>query len=147
VGYIRHMDMLEHIAVVASYDSDKELLGDGYVRKKRLQFPPGTLGRGDTSVTFFEREDGVMALGCKPKVKSSQAGGGGLYYAAPPQKSVEKQELIYTFPTTLYDRALSLDTFGGATDDYFTIGQLTSAKIFEAWSENLMPYISYFAGI
>ena len=148
VGYVRHMDMLKHILVRASLDSDKELQDEGYVRKRRVQFPQGTLGRGETSVTFSEREDGMMALGCKPKINSSRGGGGGgLYYASPPQKSAEKQELIYTFPSELYERALNLDAFDGSADDYFTIGQLASAKIFEAWCENLMQYISYFAGI
>ena len=147
VGYVRHSGMLKHITVQASYDSDKELLDEGYARKRRVQFPPGTLGHGDTSVTFFERE-GTMALGCKPKIKSSRAGGGGgLYYASPPQKSHEKQELIYKFPASLYERALNLDAFEGAADDFFTVVQLTSAKIFEAWCENIVPYISYFAGI
>ena len=146
VGYVRHMEMLRHIAVRASFDSDKELQEEGYARKRRLQFPPMTLGRGDTSVTFFERGDGMMALGCKPKIRSSRGGGGGgLYYVSPPQKSAEKQELIYTFPVEFYERALKLDAFGGAADDYFTIVQLTSAKIFEAWCDNLTPYISYFA--
>jgi len=147
VGYARHMDMLKHISVRASFDSDKELQEEGYVRKRRVQFPPLTLGRSDTSVTFFEREDS-MALGCKPNVKSSRgSNGGGLYYALPPQKSQGKQELIYAFPVELYERALNLDALSGATDDYFTIGQLTSAKIFEAWCENLTSYISYITGI
>ena len=147
VGYVRHSDMLSHIEVRASLDSDKELQDEGYVRKRRVQFPPGILGRTDTSVTFFERE-GTMALGCKPKTRSSYTGGGGgLYYASPPQKSAEKRELIYMFPTTLYERALALDAFDGAADDFFTIGQLAGAKIFQAWCENLAPYISYFAGM
>ena len=146
VGYVRHADMLEHITVRASYDSDKELLEEGYARKRRVQFPPGTLGRVDTSVTFFDRE-GSMALGCKPKIKSSSAGGGGLYYASPPQRSAGKQELIYTFPAELYERALKIDALDGSTDDFFTVVQITSAKIFEAWCESLLPYISYFAGM
>jgi hypothetical protein len=147
VGYVRHSAMLKHIDVRASYDSDKELQEEGYARKRRVTFPPGTLGRGDTSVTFFEREDGTMALGCKPRIKPAGGKGGGLYYASPPQKSQAKQELIYSFPAALYEQALSLDSFGGAADDFFTIGQITSAKIFEAWCESLTPYISYFAGI
>jgi hypothetical protein len=105
------------------------------------------LGSGETVVTFFEREDGIMALACKPKARRSYGGGGGLYYASPPQKSQEKQELIYTFPSDMYARALLLDSFGGAPDDYFTVGQLASAKIFEAWCDNIMPYITYFAGL
>jgi hypothetical protein len=88
----------------------------------------------------------MMALGCKPRIKTSSRGGGGLYYAFPPQKSQEKQELIYTFPKERYEAALLLDAFGGAPDDYFTVGQLVGAKIFEAWSDNIAPFISYFAG-
>ena len=146
VGYVRHRDMLDRMTVWAALDSDKDLQEQGYARKRRIDFPAGLLGNVETTVTFFEREDGMMALGCKPKTRSSRSGGGGLYYASPPQKSHEKQELIYTFPTELYEEALRRDAFGGAADDYFTVGQLASAKIFEAWCENLVPYIAYFAG-
>ncbi|MDR1977391.1 MAG: hypothetical protein LBQ42_01520 [Synergistaceae bacterium] len=147
VGYVRHIGMLDKMEVRASLDSDKDLQAEGYVRKRRVDFPAGLLGNVDTSVTFFGREDGMMALGCKPKVKLAQGSGTGLYYASPPQKSQEKRELTYAFPAVLYERALSLDAFGGALDDYFTVGQLASAKIFEAWCNSLIPYISYFTGI
>ncbi|MDR2175824.1 MAG: hypothetical protein LBO82_07780 [Synergistaceae bacterium] len=146
VGYIRHFDTLDTMSVWASLESDKELQDAGYVRKRRLSFPAGLLGSVETSVTFFEREDGMMALGCKPKIKTSSKGNGGLYYASPPQKSQEKQELIYTLPKDRYATALLRDAFTGAEDDYFTVGQLVGAKIFEAWSNNIVPFISYFAG-
>jgi hypothetical protein len=55
--------------------------------------------------------------------------------------------LIYTLPKETYETALEADTFHGTADDYFTVAQLAGAKIFEAWSNNLMPYIAYFAGI
>jgi hypothetical protein len=147
VGYVRHMDKLNDITVWASLDSDKDLLDDGYARKRRVVFPAGLLGNADTSVTFFEREDGMMALGYKPKQKSSAGGGGGLYYASPPQKSQEKQELVYTLPVSVYEKALLDDSYGGRADDYFTVGQLTAAKMFEAWCESLVPYIAYFASM
>jgi hypothetical protein len=146
VGYVRHFDMLDTMTVQASLDSDKELQDAGYVRKRRLGFPAGLLGNVDCTVTFFDRGDGMMALGCKPRTKNSSRGGGGLYYASPPQKSQEKQELIYTLPKDRYETALLRDAFAGAADDYFTVGQLVGAKVFEAWSNNLIPFISYFAG-
>ncbi|MDR1648700.1 MAG: hypothetical protein LBR71_00440 [Synergistaceae bacterium] len=146
VGYVRHFDMLGTMTVQASLDSDKELQDAGYVRKRRLNFPAGLLGRVDSAVTFFEREDGMMALGCKPRMKNSFGGGGGLYYASPPHKSQEKQELIYTFPRDRYETALLRDAFTGAADDYFTVAQLVGAKVFEAWSGNIVPFVSYFAG-
>ena len=146
VGYVRHIETLDKITVWASRDADQELQESGYVRKRRINFPAGILGSVETTITFFDREDGMMALGCKPKVQSSRGGNGGLYYASPPQKSEEKQELIYTFPKSLYDEALKNDALGGVADDYFTVGQLASAKIFEAWCNNLVPYIAYFAG-
>jgi hypothetical protein len=147
VGYVRHIEMLDKMTVWASLDSDKDLQADGYVRKRRIDFPAGLLGNVDTVVTFFGREDGMAGLGCKPKIKLSQGSGAGLYYASPPQKSQEKQELIYVFPESIYERALAQNAFGGSTDDYFTVGQLTSAKVFEAWCNSLIPYISYFTGI
>ncbi|MDR1378435.1 MAG: hypothetical protein LBJ36_05230 [Synergistaceae bacterium] len=147
VGYVRHMEKLSDITVWASLDSDKDLLGDGYTRKRRVDFPAGLLGNIDTVVTFFEREDGMMALGYKPKLKRSMGSGAGFYYASPPQKSQEKQELIYTLPIFLYKKALLDDSLGGAADDYFTVGQLTSAKMFEAWCDSLIPYIAYFVSM
>ncbi|MDR1731984.1 MAG: hypothetical protein LBR61_07805 [Synergistaceae bacterium] len=146
-GYARHMDVLDKISVWASMDSEKELLDGGYGRKRRIDFPMGFLGDVDSVVTFFDREDGHMALACKPKVQRATGGSGGLFYASPPQKSQEKQELIYTFPQEVYEKALADDAFGGANDDYFTVLQLTSAKVFEAWCETLTPYIAWFTGI
>ena len=147
VGYLRHFAMLGDITVWASLESEKDLLDDDYTRRRRIDFPAGLLGPGESSVTFFEREDdGMMALACKPKMRSSRGSGSGLYYASPPQKSQEKQELVYTFPKTLYERAVSNDSFGGAADDYFTVGQIASAKMFEAWCGSLLPYIAYFTG-
>ncbi|MDR1873478.1 MAG: hypothetical protein LBQ90_00485 [Synergistaceae bacterium] len=147
VGYVRHIDVLDRISVRASSDCDKDLQGEGYVRKRRVDFSAGLLGSVDTTVTFFDRDDGMMALGCRPKIRTSRGGNGGLFYASPPQKSQEKQELIYTFPRAAYEAALVHDTFGGPADDYFTVGQLTSAKIFEAWSNGLSSYIAWFTGI
>ncbi|GHV47266.1 hypothetical protein FACS1894204_10460 [Synergistales bacterium] len=149
VAYIRHFDALRRVSVRASFDGENELLSQDYARKRRIGFPPGLLGRGETSVTFFERSDGMMALACRPSTKSSGKGSGSdgrLYYASPPQKSHEKQELIYTLPREDYDAALVNDTFKGDADDYFTVSQIAGAKIFEAWCDSLTPYIKYFAG-
>jgi hypothetical protein len=149
-AYIRHFDTLSRVDVRASFDCEKELLDSGYARKRRLAFPPGIFGRSETSVTFFERSDGMMALACRSSVRNP--GGRAdhewrLYYASSSsQKSQEKQELIYTLPREDYDAALINDTFKGNPDDYFTVSQIAGAKIFEAWCDNLTPYIKYFAG-
>jgi hypothetical protein len=147
VGYVRHIDALDKIEVRASLDCEKDLQCEGYLRKRRIDFPVGLLGSVETAVTFFDRGDGMMALGCRPKIRTSGSGNGGLFYASPPQKSQEKRELIYTFPRELYEAALAQDAFGGPADDYFTVGQLASAKIFEAWCNTLSPYIAWFTGI
>jgi hypothetical protein len=83
------------------------------------------------SVTFFEHPDGVAALGCKPQSVTSR----------------HKGELIYTLPAVLYEKALIDDSFGGAADEYFSIALLTSAKRFETWMQNVVPYIGPFAGL
>jgi hypothetical protein len=54
---------------------------------------------------------------------------------------------VYAFPEPFYERALARDSFGGSVDDYFTVGQVTSGKVFGAWCNSLIPYISYFTGI
>lgn len=131
VGYVRHYSLLDFIETRVSLDSDKELQEKGFSRKRRLAFPEGHLGDVAYSVTFFENEDGTTALGCKPKAATLR----------------HKGELIYTFPTERYEEALVADTLGGASDDYFTVGQLAAAKSFQVWSENVVPYISSFAGL
>jgi hypothetical protein len=131
VGYARHFQAVDKITVRASYDSDKELQDDRYTRKRRVEFPVGLLGDVEYSVTFFEREDEMMALGCKPRGATLR----------------HKGDLIYVFPAPVYSDALIHDSFGGAPDDYFTVMQLTSAKEFERWMNNVVPYIASFAGI
>ncbi|MDR2180904.1 MAG: hypothetical protein LBP21_11405 [Synergistaceae bacterium] len=131
VAYVRHFHAVNQIAASASYDSDKELQGSHYTRKRRVEFPVGLLGNVEHSVTFFEREDGMMALGCKPRGSTSR----------------QKAELIYSFPSAVYTQAVTDDSFGGSPDDYFTVAQLTSAKAFEQWMNNIIPYIAPFAGI
>jgi hypothetical protein len=130
VGYIRHFESLDKITIHTSLDSDKEMQDSGYARKRRIEFPAGLLGNVDYSVTFFDREDSAMALGCKPRSVTSR----------------HKGELIYEFPTSVYEQALVHDSFGGSPDDYFTVTQLASAKAFEAWMSNIVPYVASFAG-
>jgi hypothetical protein len=130
-AYVRHFGVLDKIGTFTSYDSDKELQDNHYTRKRRIEFPVGLLGDVEHSVTFFEREDGMMALGCKPR-------GATLRY---------KGERVYSFPSAVYAQALADDSFGGSADDYFTVAQLASAKAFEQWMSNVVPYISSFAGL
>jgi hypothetical protein len=131
VGYVRHFGALSETTCRVSLDSDKELLDEEYARKRRIRFPAGLLGDVEYSVTFFDRADGNTALGCKPLNATSR----------------HKGELIYAFPTSLYEKALTDDSFGGAPDDYFTVAQLTSAKRFETWMRNIIPCIEAFAAL
>ena len=130
-GYVRHFAALDKIAARESPDSDKELQGGGYARKRRIVFPVGLLGNVEYSVTFFEREGGAMALGCKPKGVTMR----------------HKGELLFSFPSFLYEEALAHDSFGGSLDDYFTVVQIASAKGFEMWMNNVVPYIAPFSGL
>ncbi|MDR2136728.1 MAG: hypothetical protein LBO68_00440 [Synergistaceae bacterium] len=129
-SYVRHFDALKKIAMQTSDESNQELLDNRYTRKRRIEFPAGLLGDVGYFVTFFDREDGLMALGCKPR-------------AATPR---HKGDLIYSFPVPLYEQALLNDVFGGEPDDYFTVVQLVSAKVFERWLGNVNLYISPFTG-
>jgi hypothetical protein len=130
-GYVRHFSLLNELTCRVSMDSDKELLGGEFSRKRRIQFPVGLLGDVEYSVTFFEHAGGTTALGCKPRSTTSR----------------HKGELIYSLPTLFYEKALENDSFGGAADDYYTVAQLTSAKRFETWMQNVIPYIASFAGL
>ena len=111
VSYVRHFDALKEIEMRTSPDSDKELMDANYARKRRIEFQERSIGDVAYSVTFFEREDGGMAFGCKPKAASAR----------------HKGELIYSMPASVYAKALDDDSLGGAADDYFTITQLASA--------------------
>ena len=130
VSYVRHFDALDKIEVRTSLDSDKELQDAQYSRKRRVEFQGGAIGDVAYSVTFFEREDGAIAIGCKPR-------------AATPR---HKGELIYSLPASLYAQALIEDSLGGAADDYFTVAQLASAKAFERWSNSVLTYIGSLTG-
>ncbi|MDR1648991.1 MAG: hypothetical protein LBR71_01915 [Synergistaceae bacterium] len=131
VAYVRHFVLLGDLTYRVSMDSDKELLESEYTRKRRIQFPVGLLGDVEYAVTFFEHADGTTALGCKPRSATAR----------------HKGELIYTFPTALYEKALADDALGGAADEYFSVAQLTSAKRFETWMQHVVPYIGPFAGL
>ncbi|GHV33317.1 hypothetical protein FACS1894187_01270 [Synergistales bacterium] len=130
IAYARHFDSLSSIELRFSPDSDKELGDAGYARKRRVNFGSGVFGDVGYSVTFFEHEDGSMAIGCKPKAATLR----------------HKGELIYVFPLSVYEKALKDDSPGGTSDDFFTIEQLAGAKSFEIWRQNLIPYLSPILG-
>lgn len=130
-AFIRHFESVDRIDESISLDSDKELQEQGYVRKRRLPFPDGTVGDVSYSVTFFDDEQGRMALGCKPKAATLR----------------HKGELIYKFPTEVYEQALLDNTLGGPTDDFFSVTQLARARQFRNWYDNVALYVSSFAGL
>ena len=130
-AFIRHFDAVDRIEERISMDSDKELQEQGYERKRRLTFPDGTLGDVPYSVTFFDGEQGRMALGCKPRAATLR----------------HKGELIYSFPTEVYEQALLHDTLGGPADDFFSVTQLAWARQFRNWYDNVALYVSSFAGL
>ena len=130
VAYVRHFEALKEIEMRTSPDSDKELQDANYSRKRRIEFQDGSIGDVAYSVTFFEREDGAMALGCKPRATTSRHSG----------------ELIYSLPASIYAQAVIDDSFGGAADDYFTVTQLLSAKSFEKWSNAITTYAGSLTG-
>ena len=130
-AFARHFSALSRIETRTSLDSDKELQGEEYTRKRRIEFPAPLLGDVGYSVTFFEREDGSMALGAKPRATTARHQG----------------ELVYLLTTEIYEQALFHDSLGGASDDYFTVSQLVSAKNFEAWTSQILPYVAPFAGL
>ena len=129
-GYARHFESLKEIEMRASSDSDKELMEAGYSRKRRVEFQERAIGDVAYSVTFFESDDGAMALGCKPRAATIR----------------HKGELIYSLPASVYAQALINDSLGGATDDYFTVTQLISAKAFERWSNSIAIYLDSLTG-
>jgi hypothetical protein len=131
VAYIRHFGLLGQIEERTSPDSDRELLDAEYTRKRRIDFPMGLLGDVEYSVTFFDREDGMFALGCKPHGATLR----------------HKGDLVYSLPTSAYEEMLVQDSLGGANDDYFTVAQLAWAKVFETWLNNIAPYVSSFVGL
>ena len=130
-AFIRHFDAVNKIEQRISLDSDKELQEQGYERKRRLTFPDGTVGDVSYSVTFFDDEQGRMALGCKPKAATLR----------------HKGELVYLFPSELYERALLDNTLGGPEDDFYTVTQLAWARQFQDWYDNVALYVSSFSGL
>ena len=130
-AFIRHFDAVDRIEERILMDSDKELQEQGYERKRRLTFPDGTLGDVSYSVTFFDGEQGRMALGCKPRAATLR----------------HKGELVYSFPTEVYEQALLHDTLGGPADDFYSVTQLVWARQFRNWYNDVALYVSSFAGL
>ena len=130
-AFVRHIEAVDQIEERISLDSDKELQEQGYERKRRLAFPDGSVGDVSYSVTFFDGEQGQIALGCKPKAATLR----------------HKGELIYTFPAELYEKALLQDTLGGPADDFYTVTQLAWARQFRNWYDKVALYVSSFAGL
>jgi len=130
-AFIRHFDAVDRIEERISTDSDKELQDQEYKRKRRLPFPDGSIGDVPYSVTFFDDEQGRMALGCKPRSATLR----------------HKGELVYSFPTEVYERALLHNTLGGPSDDFFSVTQLVWARQFRNWYDNVALYVSSFAGL
>ena len=130
-AFVRHFEAVGKMEERVSLDSDKELLDQGYVRKRRLDFQDGTVGDVSYVVTFFEDEAGRMALGCKPRAATLRHEG----------------ELIYNLPSEIYEEALRHDTPGGPADDFFTVTRLVWARQFRSWYGNVEPYVSSFAGL
>lgn len=130
-AFIRHFDAVDRIEERILMDTDKELQEQGYERKRRLTFPDGTLGDVPYSVTFFDGEQGRMALGCKPRAATLR----------------HKGELVYSFPTEVYEQALLHDTLGGPADDFYSVTQLVWARQFRNWYDDVALYVSSFAGL
>ncbi|GHS85339.1 hypothetical protein AGMMS49957_01230 [Synergistales bacterium] len=130
IAYARHFDSLPFIELRTSPDSDKELLDAAYARKRRVTFGEGVFGDVGYTVTFFEHEDGRMAIGCKPKAATLR----------------HKGDIIYAFTVSVYEKALKDDSPGGTSDDFFTVEQLAGAKNFEIWTQRLTPYLSPILG-
>ncbi len=130
-AFIRHFDAVDRIEERILMDSDKELQEQEYKRKRRLAFPDGTLGDVPYSITFFDDEQGRMALGCKPRAATLR----------------HKGELVYSFPTEVYEQALLHDTLGGPADDFYSVTQLVWARQFRNWYNDVALYVSSFAGL
>ena len=132
VAFIRHFNVAGDVEVGESMDSAKELEERGYARSRRFDFQAKTIGDVPYRVTLYEsEEERRIALGCEPQSATMR----------------HKGELIYTFPTAIYQEALKDDTMGGTEDDFYTMTQLIWARQFKEWYENVAPYIKNIAGL
>ncbi len=130
-AFIRHFEAVKSMGTRISLDSEKDLLEEGYTRKRRVSFPENTVGDVSYSVTFFDNDAGSMAISCKPKGPTLR----------------HKGELIYTFPTKTYEDALVNDSVSGSKDEFFTTTQLARAHQFSVWYNCVALYVSSFAGL
>lgn len=132
VAYIRHFSAVEGIESGESMDAVKEMEGRGYSRSRRFDFQEKTIGDVPYRVTLYENaEEERMALSCEPQAATAR----------------HKGELIYTFPTAAFKKALKEDTRGGTEDDFYTMTQLIWARQFKNWYDNVAPYIGRIIGL
>ncbi|MCR4818110.1 MAG: hypothetical protein K5841_04035 [Fretibacterium sp.] len=132
VAYIRHFDAVDGIESGEAMDGVKEMEGRGYTRTRRFDFQEKTIGDVPYRVTFYENaEEERMGLSCEPRAATAR----------------HKGELLYTFPTASYKKALKEDTRNATEDDFYTMTQLVWARQFRNWYDNVSPYIGKLIGL
>lgn len=132
VAYIRHFSAVDEIESGEAMDGVKEMEGRGYTRTRRFDFQEKTIGDVPYRVTFYENaEEERMGVSCEPRAATAR----------------HKGELIYTFPTAAYKKALKDDTRGNAEDDFYTMTQFIWARQFKNWYDNVAPYIGKIIGL
>lgn len=127
-GYVRHWAALDSVSVetvIDSYDTMKER---GFARKRRMQFPAGSLGNVEYTVTLYDDGKGTLAAGCVPARATDR----------------HKGERVFTLPGEVYGQALRDDSFGGAEDDFFTLSTLLRAKLYEGWHRRIRRFTDIF---
>ena len=116
-GYLRHWAAAGQISLETALDAFESLKERGFTRKRRMEFPVGTLGDVEYQVTQYLNEEDLLAFGCVPRQQTGR----------------HKGERIFTMPREVYEEALIDDSFGGGEDDYFTLTALTQARLFHDW--------------
>lgn len=131
-SFMRHFYILDKFKIDYVDDSSKFLQEAGYERQRRIDFNTGTLGDVPYRTTFYENSDeGMTAFGCNPRMQTARHRG----------------DMLIILPTEIYKQALKMNTVSDNEDDFFTLTRLVWAKQFQAWYENLKPYVSGFAGL
>lgn len=127
-GYVRHWAALKCISLETVIDSYGTLKERGFVRKRRMQFPAGSIGNVEYTVTLYADGKGTLAVGCVPGRATDR----------------HKGERVFTLPEAVYVQALRDDSFGGVEDGFFTLSTLLQAKLYEGWHRRIRRFTDVF---
>lgn len=125
-SYVRHFPSINLLGYEEKDYSNDYLSDLGYLRKRRFEIPMGQIGEVSYMVTFYEGDGDKRALGCHPEGATN----------------IHSGDMIFTFSSEFYDKALKSDSRWSPVDEIFTVVSLIRAFRTGQWCRRLETLLS-----